>query len=108
MEASSFPDDPAHLILAIQEGRAQGVCDGLYMPKLAPDLGAAAWTIKDPTTHQAMAGVTHTSGKEHEVDSYRSELQGVHAMLFGLLAFCTFYNITEGGVTLGCDNSNCV
>jgi hypothetical protein len=108
LEASSFPDDPAHLILAIQEGRAQGVCDGSYMPKLAPDLGAAAWTIEDPTTQQAMAGVTQTSGEEHEVDSYRSELQGVHAMLFGLLAFCTFYNITEGGVTLGCDNSNCV
>jgi hypothetical protein len=78
------------------------------MPKLAPDLGAAAWTIKDPTTQQAMSGVTQTSGEEHGVDSYRSELQRVHAMLFGLLAFCTFYNITEGGVTLGCNNSNCV
>jgi hypothetical protein len=78
------------------------------MPKLASDLGAAAWTIKDPTTQQAMVGVTQTSCEEHEVDSYRSELQGVHAMLFGHLAFCTFYNITKGGVILGCDNSNCV
>jgi hypothetical protein len=78
------------------------------MPKLAPDLGAAAWTIEDPTTQQAMAGVTQTSGEEHEMDSYCSELQGVHAMLFGLLAFCTLYNITEGGVTLGCNNTNCV
>jgi hypothetical protein len=104
----SFPDDPTHLILAIQEGCAQGVCDGLYMPKLAPDLGAASWTVKDPTTQQAMAGVTQTSGEEHEVDSYRSKLQGVNAMLLGLLAFRTFYNITERGVTLGCNNSNCV
>jgi hypothetical protein len=108
LEESYFPDDPTTLILAIQEGRAQGVCDGSYMPKLAPDLGAASWTVEDPTTQQAMGGVTPTSGEEHEVDSYRSELQGVHAMLLGLLAFCTFHNITEGGITLGCNNSNCV
>jgi hypothetical protein len=108
LEDSSFLDDPTHLILAIREGRAQGVCDGPYMPKLALDLGAASWTIEDPATQQAMQGTTQTSGEAHEVDSYHSELQGVHAMLLGLFAFCTFCNITEGGVKLGCDNSNCV
>jgi hypothetical protein len=29
-------------------------------------------------------------------------------MLLGLMAFCTFHNITEGAVRLGCDNSSCV
>jgi hypothetical protein len=109
LEESSFPNNPANLILAIQESRAQGVCDGLYMPKLAPDLGMASWTVKDPTTQQArMAGTTQTLGEEYKVDLYRSELQGVHAMLLEILAFCTFYNITEGGVPLSCDNSNCI
>ena len=108
LEDSSFPDNPTSLILAIREGRAQGVCDGSYMPKLAPDLGTAAWIIEDPATQQAMEGTTQTSGEEHEVDAYRSELQGVHAMFLGLLAFCTFHKITEGGVKLGCDNSNSV
>jgi hypothetical protein len=42
------------------------------------------------------------------VDSYQSELQGVHAMLLGLLAFCTFHHITGGSVKLGCDNLGCV
>jgi hypothetical protein len=78
------------------------------MPKLATDLGAAAWIIEDPLTQQAMYGTTPTSGEAQDVDSYRSELQGVHTMLLGLLAFCTFHHIEEGKVTLGCDNSNCV
>jgi hypothetical protein len=108
LEDSSFPDNLTHLILAIREGCAQGVCDGSYMPKLALDLGAASWIIEDPATQQVMQGSVQTSGEAHEVDSYRSELQGVHAMLLGLFAFCTFYNITEGGVRLGCDNSSCV
>ena len=50
-----------------------------------------------------MQGTVQTLGSATDVDSYRSELQGVHAMLLGLLAFCTFHNITEGSVkTFGC------
>jgi hypothetical protein len=55
-----------------------------------------------------MYGTTQTSGEEVDVDPYRSELQGVHAMMLGLFAFCTFYKISEGHVRLGCDNSNSV
>jgi hypothetical protein len=29
-------------------------------------------------------------------------------MLLGLLAFCTYHHITDGSVTLGCDNLSCV
>jgi hypothetical protein len=108
LEHSSFPDDPAPLIHAIQTGRAHGVCDGSYMPKLSAALGAASWIIEDPDSGQVMKGEVQTSGTENEVDSYRSELQGQHAMLLGLLAFCTFHNITDGAVRLGCDNRNCV
>jgi hypothetical protein len=108
LERSFFPPLPAQLILAIEEGRAHGACDGSYMPKLAQDLGAASWKIEDPQSRQAMQGTVQTSGSATDVDSYRSELQGVHAMLLGLLAFCTFHNITEGSVKLGCDNLACV
>ena len=78
------------------------------MPTLATELGVAAWTIEDPLSRQSMHGTVQTSGGERDVDSYRSELQGVHAMLLGLLAFCTFHHITEGRVTLGCDNMSSV
>ena len=104
LERSFFPPLPAQLIRAIEEGRAHGACDGSYMPKLATDLGAASWKIEDPQSRQAMQGTVQTSGLATDVDSYRSELQGVHAMLLGLLAFCTFHHITEGSVKLGCDN----
>ena len=101
-----FPPDPTALIQAIQDGTAHGVCDGSYMPTASTAVGTAAWKIEDPASQQAMQGVTRTSGVESEVDSYRSELQGLHAMLLGLLAFCTFHKITDGQVTLGCDNFN--
>ena len=62
----------------------------------------------DPTSRRFMGGVTRTAGEPLEVDSYRSELQGIHAMLLGILAFCTFHSITEGKVTLGCDNDTSI
>jgi hypothetical protein len=108
LERSFFPPHPDHLILAIQEGRAHGACDGSYMPALASELGTASWKIEDPQSRQAMQGTVQTSGVATDVDSYHSELQGVHAMLLGLLAFCTFHHITDGSVTLGCDNLSCV
>jgi hypothetical protein len=78
------------------------------MSSLATDLGVAAWKIEDPLTQQAIYGTTQTSGAEIDVDPYCSELQGVHAMLLGTLAFCTFHQITTGRVRLGCDNSNSI
>jgi hypothetical protein len=74
------------------------------MPKLAEDLGTAAWHIEDPLSQQAMQGTVQTSGTSTDVDSYQSELQGIHAMLLGLLAFCQIHEITGGHVTLGCNN----
>jgi hypothetical protein len=108
LECSFFPPLPAQLILAIKEGRAHDACDGSYMSKLSMDLGAASWKIEDPQSQQAMQGTGQTSGLATNVDSYHSELQRVHAMLLGLLAFCTFHNITKGSVKLDCNNLGCV
>jgi hypothetical protein len=105
---SYFPPNPAALIRAIQDGMAHGVCDGSHMPTAYLSVSAAAWTIEDPVTCQAMGGTTPTSGWGTDVDSYHSELQGLHAMFLGLFAFCTFHTIMEGQVTLGCDNFNCI
>jgi hypothetical protein len=70
------------------------------MPALDPDLGTAAWRVEDPLSQQAMQGTVQTSGTGEDVDSYHSELQGIHAMLLGLLAFCTVHEITAGSVNL--------
>jgi hypothetical protein len=45
-----------------------------------------------------------TSGLRNEVNAYRSELQGCHAGLLGLLAFCIYYDIHEGSITFHFDN----
>jgi hypothetical protein len=49
-------------------------------------------------------GTVQTTGDIRTVNSYRSELQGIHTILLGIAAVCNFYHITEGMVTIGCDN----
>ena len=75
------------------------------MPALSPDLGAAAWVIEDPQSGCMMQGVTQTSGTGQEVDSYHSKLQGIHTLLLALLVVCSFFDIVNGAVTVGCDSA---
>jgi hypothetical protein len=74
------------------------------MPDLSTELGAAAWIVEDPITNQAIYGTTQTTGEERVVNSYHSELQGIHSTLFALTAVCIFFHIMEGAITIGCDN----
>jgi hypothetical protein len=74
------------------------------MKELSTDLGGAAWKVEDPTMGHAMWGTTQTSGSERDVNPYRSELQGIHALLLAVTAVCKFCNITDGKITVGCDN----
>jgi hypothetical protein len=109
LEDSHFLADPTALILAtIQNETASGTCDGSYMPTVCTRVGTAAWKLEDPVSRQAMQGTTRTSGELSEDDSYCLELQGVHAIFLGLLAFCTFHQIPEGKATIGCENINSV
>jgi hypothetical protein len=78
------------------------------MPKLSTYLGAAAWKLEDPTTGVAIRGATQTSGGEKDVNSYRSELQGLYTILLGAYAVCLFCEIGDGAMTVGCDNLECI
>jgi hypothetical protein len=98
------PQDLDPIVQAIRNGTAHGCCDGSYMPDLSTELGAAAWKVEDPASCQSMWGTTQTSGAERDVNSYRSELQGIYALLLAVTATCIFCNITEGEITIGCDN----
>ena len=64
----------------------------------------ASWIFECRLTGASCRGVCQTSGLEHEVNAYQSELQGVHAGLIGMLAFCSFHDITGGSFNIGCDN----
>jgi hypothetical protein len=48
--------------------------------------------------------VCQTSGQQHEVNAYRSELQGIHASLLAIAAICTIHNVAHGRIVIACDN----
>ena len=81
-----------------------GVCDGLYQPYLSSDIKAAAWRVEDPVTKCKMEGTVPCSGMEDEIGSYRAELQGCHALLLGVKAFCLFHGIDHGKLCIGFDD----
>jgi len=90
---------------AIQTGTAIGACDGSYMPERSKAHGATAWVLQTSPSEQCfLSGSCSTSGIPREVNAYRSELQGIHAVLLALTVICKVYNILEGKIQLACDN----
>jgi hypothetical protein len=90
---------------AILDGKALGVADGSYMEKISKKHGAAAWIVQECADSALYCqGQVDTSGNTNEVSSYRSELQGVHALLMAIMIICQVYNIKSGSITLACDN----
>ena len=78
------------------------------MPDSSTSQGTAAWGFRAPGTRATCHGVVRTSGRPLEVNAYRSELQGFHSMLLALHQICRFYKLTEGHITLACDNDTCM
>jgi hypothetical protein len=94
---SFFPADPSLIIQAIVHGPAIMVSDGSYKPLLSTKIGvAAAWILECSETGASCFGEFLTSGTWHEVNSNRSEIQGCHAGLLGLLAFAIYHQIHGG------------
>jgi len=98
----------ALLVQAISRGDAFGASDGSYMPHANRALGTAAWGLKDPTSETLCAGLVRTSGQPSEVNAYRSELQGLHTLLLAVFVLCQHWTITEGRITLACDNEKAI
>jgi hypothetical protein len=46
LEDSYFPEDPALVVQAINNGTAIMISDGSYMPLLSTEWGAAAWILE--------------------------------------------------------------
>ena len=101
---STFLDDSANILGVIQNGTTIGIADGSYMPKASTKLGTASWQLEDPTSYACCQGVTQTSREEHEVNAYRSELQGVHALLTAIWVVCTYWGTSMRPITIECNN----
>lgn len=103
LQDSFFPPEPHLLTQALHSGSGVLVTDGSYKPLVSRELGAAAWQFECSLTGAVCCGEVQTSGQPHEVNPYRSELQGIHTGLLGILAFCQFHDISQGSFKVGCD-----
>jgi hypothetical protein len=92
---SFFLEDPNLIIQAITSGTAVMVSDGSYKPLLSTESGAAAWILECSQTGAVCFGECSTSRLRNEVNAYRSEIQGCHAGLLGLLAFCIYHEVHQ-------------
>lgn len=108
---SRFPNNGSLLATAIRNGSAHGVSDGSYMPGLSRSLAAAAWTLEDSLNPliSVCHGVTLLSSlDESQINAYRAELQGIHAMLLALTAVAKLHDIRSGSIRLYCDNERAI
>ena len=112
LQKSNFPGKGDSIAQALIKGTAQGVCDGSYKPKTTDELGTAAWVIEDADrvvdhnySPRSCVGVVRTTGTRREINAYRSELQGIHAILLAVKAICQLHNVHQGSIRLACDNN---
>jgi len=96
---------PPPLLQAIVTGSALAICDGSYMPHQYPHLAVAAWILHSGselafTCH----GITQVHGQPTVINSFRVELQGMHALLLALMHICSTNGLSAGHVSIGCNN----
>jgi hypothetical protein len=101
---SFFLADPSLIIQAIVHGTAIMVSNSSYKALLSTNIGAAAWIFECSETCASCFGECSTLGTRYEVNFYRSEIQGYHAGLLGLLAFAIYHQIQGGLVDFYFDN----
>jgi len=106
LRSAHFPESAVSIAQAISAGTAVAICDGSYMPNRYSHLAAAAWIIHPGPNNSALPcyGVTQVHGAPPSVNSYRAELQGLHALLLAIQHICRTHHLTSGSLVIGCDN----
>ena len=84
---------------AIRNKKAFALTDGSYKVK-----GSAGYSITD-FKGNAIKGACRVPGQPQDQSSYRSELAGILATLYKVLVLCQRHNITNGHITVACDNT---
>lgn len=107
---TSFPDNGLPIAMAISNGTALSACDGSYMPSLDSRRASAAWIMSAPDLHSdsQCSGATLVSGSAPWVNSYRAELQGLHATLLATDVICKYHRVSSGHLRICCDNLRAV
>ena len=98
----NWPEDLSEIRQCLQDGSLQATADGSY--KKVENLATCAWIVTTPTSSTECEGAAHVPGNTTQLESYRAELYGILCITTFLDLISQFYNITNGHVTIGCDN----
>ena len=98
----NFPQDSRNLKKHIQEGTAVAVTDASVSKQTL--VAASSFIITTPELNDACVGSHGVPTGSSEMESYRAELYGVFSIVMTLTSIVRKYNITEGSITLACDN----
>ena len=98
---SSFPDTDEILSKAIADKHFVLVSDGSFMKHL--QYGTAGWVAEKRNDIHITKGNLISPGPAHVQCSHRSELAGIMAGLCYVVDLCQTFNVTSGGITIGCD-----
>jgi len=98
--------DSSCLVAAICLSTAIALSNGSYMPHRYPHLAAAAWFLADSMANMESLffGAAPVCGPPSTINAYWAELQGIHDLLVAIKFICNQYEISEGGLMVGCDN----
>ena len=93
-------DDGDALAIAIRHGTANCVSDGSC--KLLR--GTAAFITQGLSSQHTLRAVNRVPGPLKAGDSHRCELAGLYGSLLAMQTMCTHHEITDGHITIACDN----
>ena len=100
-ERGQYPTDNGTAIATrIREGTMEAVSDG----GLKDGMGTAAGISKGMREGEGFRFQHRVPGQDNDQTSYRSELCGILGNVVLLTRIAAYHRITEGRVTLGCDN----
>jgi hypothetical protein len=92
------------LVEAIWKGEAIAVSNRSFKDTY----GTAAWVVEGSSPAVRASGVVIAPGSERDHSSYCSELAGIYSTMVFVKHLCTFYHITNGSITLGCDGKSAI
>jgi len=80
------------------------------MPHLYPSLATAGWILSDSicSSSSICCGATQVPGQPSHINTYRAELPGLLALIQAVTFICQGHNISDGHVTVACDNKGAI
>jgi len=102
VQHASVDDDGLHLSQAIQSGQAVVVSDA----SLHGTSGTSSTVVDGSGPEHRLLCHAQVPGPIKDRDSLRCELAGNYSAVLCINAICLQHNVTQGSITVACDNIN--